>query len=140
MKKYFHKNLAVTALTLATLILPLAAFGQTPVSMPKNKNNISKDIEIGRKSAAEVDKTFPMVNDRASDAYINEVGNRLANAVPPEFQHREFNCKFNYSAEPQRHNPLSVGFYASVNPVFYLKKFQEKESPPNPMGRWGGTV
>ena len=89
-----NKNLGVMALALAMLILPLAAFGQTKISMPRNKNDISKDIEIGRKSAAEVDKTFPMVNDRTSDAYINEVGNRLANAVPPEFQHREFNCKF----------------------------------------------
>ena len=92
--KVLNKNLGVMALALAMLILPLAAIGQTKISMPKNKSNISKDIEVGRQSAAEVEKTFPMVNDRTSDAYINEVGNRLANAVPPEFQHREFNCKF----------------------------------------------
>jgi beta-barrel assembly-enhancing protease len=35
-----------------------------------------------------------LINDQKSEAYINEVGNRLANAVPPEFQHREFNCRF----------------------------------------------
>ena len=72
----FNKNLGAMALVLAMLILPLAAIGQTKISMPRNKNDISKDIEIGRKSAAEVDKTFPMINDRTSDAYINEVGNR----------------------------------------------------------------
>src|ERR1700759_5447563 len=90
----FNKDLRAVALALAMLILPLAAIGQTKISMPKNKKSINDDIAIGRKSSAEIDRTFPMVNDRASDVYINEVGNRLANAVPPEFQHPEFDCKF----------------------------------------------
>ncbi len=88
----FSKKLVLLAL--ASLILSWTAFGQTKISMPKNKNNISKDIEVGGKASVEVEKTFPMLNDRVSDAYLNEVGMRLANAVPPEFQHREFNCRF----------------------------------------------
>ena len=39
--KVLNKNLGAMALALELLILPLAAFGQTKISMPKNKNNIS---------------------------------------------------------------------------------------------------
>lgn len=90
----FGKNIVALMLLGAILISPLLAIGQTKVSMPKNKNNISKDLEVGRKTASEVEKTFPMINDSSSVAYINDVGRRLANAVPPEFQHPEFNCQF----------------------------------------------
>lgn len=76
------------------LVLPASMIAQTKVSMPKNKQKISKDIEIGQKAASEVDRTYPMVNDRVSEAYIQEVGDRLARAVPPEFQRPEFNCRF----------------------------------------------
>jgi beta-barrel assembly-enhancing protease len=82
------------AFSLFTAFFVLQAAAQTKVTMPKNKNPISKDLEVGGKTAAQVEQMFPMVNDRTSEAYINEVGNRLANAVPPEFQHREFNCRF----------------------------------------------
>lgn len=94
MKKIAHTNSIIVALLLITLILPTVSIGQTKVSMPKNKNNISKDIELGQKTAAQVENMFPIINDSASVEYINEVGRRLANAVPPEFQQRQFNCQF----------------------------------------------
>lgn len=90
----FGRNLLALFALSAIYITPLAILGQTKVSMPKNKASISKDIELGSKTAAQVERTFPMINDMASEAYINEVGNRLANAVPPEFQQRQFNCRF----------------------------------------------
>lgn len=90
----FGRNLLALFALSAIYITPLAILGQTKVSMPKNKTNINKDIEVGSKTAAQVERTFPMINDVASEAYINEVGNRLANAVPPEFQQRQFNCRF----------------------------------------------
>lgn len=90
----FGKNLLALLVLSAVYITPLAVLGQTKVSMPKNKTSINKDLEVGSKAAAEVDRTFPMINDMASENYINEVGRRLENAVPPEFQHREFNCRF----------------------------------------------
>lgn len=88
------KNLTILALFSMVLILPIVSIGQTKVSMPKNKTNISKDLEVGRKASAEVERAFPLINERNSEAYINEVGRRLAAAVPPEFQHPEFNCQF----------------------------------------------
>lgn len=90
----FKANLTILMLASAMLILPGVMIGQTPVSMPKNKAKISKDIEIGQKASSEVERTFPMVKDSTSEAYIQSVGDRLARAVPPEFQHPEFNCRF----------------------------------------------
>ena len=94
MKKVIHIKPAIAVMLMSALIMTTASFGQTKVSMPKNKTNISKDLEVGQKTAAEVERTFPMVNDSASVEYINQVGRRLANAVPPEFQHPQFNCQF----------------------------------------------
>ena len=88
------KSLSAMFLMSAMLLPSIAIFGQTKVTMPKNKNSINKDIELGSKTAAQVERTFPMINDMASEAYINEVGQRLANAIPPEFQQRQFNCRF----------------------------------------------
>lgn len=93
MKKIARINLAMSLL-LSIVILPLVSIGQTKVSMPKNKNKINEDLKIGQQTSAEVERAFPLINDSASVAYINEVGRRLANAVPPEFQHPEFNCQF----------------------------------------------
>jgi beta-barrel assembly-enhancing protease len=90
----YAKTLGYLLILSVIFILPSAVAAQTKVTMPKNKNPISKDLEVGSKTAAQVEQMFPIVNDRTSEAYINEVGNRLANAVPPEFQHREFDCRF----------------------------------------------
>ncbi len=94
MKNIARKNLVIGALLVVSLMLPIVSFGQTKVTMPKNKQKISKDIEVGGKTAAQVNQMFPMINDQQSVAYINEVGRRLANAVPPEFQQPAFNCQF----------------------------------------------
>ncbi len=88
----FGRNLMFLAL--GSLILSVSAFGQTQISMPKNKKKIEEDLKIGRQASAEIERVFPIINERNSDAYINEVGNRLINAVPPQFQHPEFNCRF----------------------------------------------
>jgi beta-barrel assembly-enhancing protease len=90
----FGKNLLALLALAAIYVSPLAILAQTKVSMPKNRNSINKDIEVGSKAAAEIERTFPMVNDMAAERYINEVGMRLANAIPPEFQQRQFNCRF----------------------------------------------
>jgi beta-barrel assembly-enhancing protease len=90
----FARNFGYSIALSIILILPVSIIAQSKITVPKNKTNISKDLEIGSKTSAQVEQLFPMVNDRASDAYINQIGMRLANAVPSEFQHREFNCRF----------------------------------------------
>lgn len=98
MKKSFRSNYgkSLTALGLmwAMLILPLAAFGQTRVSMPKNGYSIQDDVRAGREAAAQVERQMPILNDSASTAYVQQVGQRLVNAIPAEFRHPEFQYTF----------------------------------------------
>jgi Zn-dependent protease with chaperone function len=98
MKKSFRgnlkKNLAAMSLMWAMLILPLAAFGQTRVSAPKNNTPIQRDVQAGRQAAAQVEQQMPVLNDAESTRYLQQVGQRLVNAIPAEFQHPEFQYTF----------------------------------------------
>ena len=75
-------------------LLPLAAIAQTRITVPKNKNPISKDIELGNKTAQQVDKQYPILNDAIATRYVQSVGNKIVRAVPAEFSHSEFDCEF----------------------------------------------
>jgi beta-barrel assembly-enhancing protease len=75
-------------------IMSVSIFGQTVVKMPKNKNPISKDIELGRQYSAEAEKIFPILNDAESTRYVQDVGRRLSRSIPAEYQHPEFNYEF----------------------------------------------
>jgi beta-barrel assembly-enhancing protease len=94
MKNAFTRKLITVAVASAMMIAPLAALAQTRISAPSNKYKIQDDIKLGRDTAAQVDRQFPILNDFQSSQYIEEVGRRLANSIPPEFQHPEFQYSF----------------------------------------------
>lgn len=95
MKKYnLGKNVTTMMLAWAMLIMPLAAFGQTRISMPKNKYKVQDDIKLGREAAQQVEQQMPILNDYEATRYLQEVGRRLVNAIPAEFQHPEFQYSF----------------------------------------------
>jgi beta-barrel assembly-enhancing protease len=94
MKKGLGKNLTAMMLLWAMLIVPLAAFGQTRISMPKNRYKIEDDIKIGQQYSREVEQQMPILNDYEATRYVQSVGNRLENAIPPEFRQPQFNCTF----------------------------------------------
>ncbi|MCA1623992.1 MAG: M48 family metallopeptidase [Acidobacteria bacterium] len=95
MKKHnLGKNLTAMMLAWAMLIMPLAAFGQTRISMPKNKYKIQDDVRIGREASAEVERQMPILNDYEATRYVQDVGRRLVNAIPSQFQHPEFQYTF----------------------------------------------
>lgn len=93
-KNNLGKNFASVLVVWAMLLMPLASFAQTRISMPKNDYPISKDVQIGREAVREVEQQMPVLNDYAATNYVQDVGRRLVNAIPPEFQHREFNYQF----------------------------------------------
>lgn len=95
MRKFnLKKNLAAFTLVFAMLTMPFATLGQTQIKMPKNDYDIKKDVEIGRQNAAEVERQFPILRDSQAERYIDNIGNRLVNGIPREFQHREFRYQF----------------------------------------------
>ncbi len=95
MKKYnLGKNFAAIALVLTMVMMPLAAIGQTRISIPKNKYSVQDDVKLGQQAAQEVEQQMPILNDSETTRYVEKVGRRLVSAIPPQFQHREFRYQF----------------------------------------------
>lgn len=95
MKKYnFNKSFAAFALVWSMLMLPIASFAQTRIDMPKNKYNVQDDVKIGREASQEVEKQFPILNDYEATRFVENVGERLVRAIPPQFQQPAFDYRF----------------------------------------------
>ncbi len=88
------KNGMMWLLAFAMLVTPLAGFGQTRISVPKNKYKPSDDVQLGRQAAVEVERQMPILRDQMVESYVESVGRRLVAAIPPEFQHPEFRYSF----------------------------------------------
>src|SRR5215210_9045575 len=85
---------AALMLALAVFLMPLAALGQTRIEMPKNKYSVAQDVQLGQQASREVYQQFPMLQDGDVRGYVNRVGQSLAAAIPPEYQHSEFRYTF----------------------------------------------
>ena len=74
--------------TIAALTLSLTftsfAVAQTKIVAPKNKYSVSEDVKLGREAAAQAKKELPMLNDDRVDDYVERIGRRLADSVPPD--------------------------------------------------------
>src|ERR1700681_2031317 len=84
----------VWLMAMAILMTPLAAFAQTQIVLHANKYKPSDDVKLGRQAAAEAERQFPLLRDEEVNAYVENLGQRLVAAIPPEFQHPEFRYYF----------------------------------------------
>jgi Zn-dependent protease with chaperone function len=75
--------------TSATLVV-----GETRITPPSNKYTPEQDVQLGRQAADEVRQQLPIMKDDAITSYIEDVGRRLAAAIPPELQHSQFRYTF----------------------------------------------
>lgn len=78
----------------AFCLSPIAAIGQTSVSAPKNKYKVQDDVELGRKTAQQVEQKYPILPDEDANAYVERVGQRLVAAIPPQFRQPAFDYQF----------------------------------------------
>jgi hypothetical protein len=86
-----------TRLFLSSVVLTLSvtlASGQTKVTPPANKYTPAQDVELGRDAAAQVRKQLPIMRDDAVTSYVEDIGDRLEDAIPQEWEHPEFNYTF----------------------------------------------
>src|SRR5436190_1770912 len=67
---------------------------QTRVIAPANKYSPADDVKLGQEAAQEVEKQMPVMHDAEVNNYLNSIGRRLADSIPPEFQHPEFRYTF----------------------------------------------
>jgi Zn-dependent protease with chaperone function len=89
-----NRTFAALITLFAVFALPFSAIAQTQIKPPKNKYKVADDIKLGKQAAAQAEKEFPVLNDAAATRYVADVGRRLAAAIPPEFQHPEFQYTF----------------------------------------------
>ena len=94
MKLIRNRSLKAAVLAFTMAALPLAAFAQTRVSMPKNKYKVQDDIRLGNQASREVERRYPMLDDAAARDYVARLGEKLVSAIPAEFQQPAFDYQF----------------------------------------------
>jgi len=86
--------LLVLTIAVAITILPVAICGQTEIKLHSNKFQPADDVKLGQQAAAQAEQQMQLVRDPELGAYVERVGEHLAAAIPPEFQHPEFHYYF----------------------------------------------
>jgi hypothetical protein len=67
---------------------------QTRITPPDNKYTPAQDVQLGREAAVEAEKQLPVMRDDEVTSYVEGIGQRLVNAIPPELRHPEFRYSF----------------------------------------------
>jgi Zn-dependent protease with chaperone function len=82
---------------LITLLLALAVAdlsAQTKITPDKNSYSVADDVKVGQEAAVEAKKQLPMLNDDRVDAFVENVGARLAAAIDGGLRHAGFRYTF----------------------------------------------
>lgn len=81
--------------TLATITLSVALLGgQTRIVPPKNKYPPQQDVELGREAAEQARQELPLMRDDNVTSYVDDLGKRLIQGIPAEFQQSAFQYTF----------------------------------------------
>jgi hypothetical protein len=77
-----------------SVALATTAAAQTKVTAPENGYSVADDVKLGQEAAAQARKELPMLNDNRVDDWVEEIGERLVDAIPAEFQQDGFRYTF----------------------------------------------
>jgi beta-barrel assembly-enhancing protease len=75
-------------------VLGLSLTAQTRIQPHENSYTPEQDVEVGRQAAAEVRQQYPMLNDRTTEDFVEQIGRRLVNEIPEEFRQPVFRYTF----------------------------------------------
>src|SRR5438445_12926087 len=81
-------------LFLAVVLAAEVASAQTRVVPPKNSYTPAQDVELGQQAAAQAEQQLPVMRDDEVTSYVQSIGRRLVDAIPPELQHPAFRYSF----------------------------------------------
>src|SRR4030095_5956083 len=70
------------------------SWAQTHIVAPKNGYSVADDVKLGQEAAAQVRKEMPLLRDERVDGWVDDVGDKLAAAIPAEYRHSEFRFTF----------------------------------------------
>ena len=82
---------AVAAFLAVTVSLGVA---QTRITPPKNSYTPAQDVEIGQQATKEIEQQLPLLRDDSIESFVDRIGQRLVQVMPPELEHREFRYSF----------------------------------------------
>ena len=85
------KAATIAAIT-AALTLSLGA--QTRIEPDKNSYSPEQDVELGRQASAEVRRQLPMLNEQRTDAFVEDIGDRLVAEIPDYLRQPAFGYTF----------------------------------------------
>ena len=74
--------------------LTLSAGAQTRIEPDKNSYSPEQDVELGRQAAAEVRQQLPLFNDQTTNAFVEDIGERLVAEIPDYLEQPEFRYSF----------------------------------------------
>ena len=94
MTQLLHRCRPYIPLTAAVLALTLSASAQTKITPDKNSYTPAQDVQLGQEAAAEAKKQLPMLNDGRVENFVEDVGDTLVEAIPPDLRHAEFRYTF----------------------------------------------
>jgi beta-barrel assembly-enhancing protease len=94
-KSTFRQRALIAWIALVAItVMPFTALAQTQIKYHSNKYSPQDDVKLGRQAAQEAESQFPLLRDETVRSYVESVGRRLVAAIPPEFQHPEFQYYF----------------------------------------------
>ena len=82
--------------TVACLALTASlTVAQTRITPPKNSYTPAQDVEIGQQATREIEEQLPLLRDERIESFVDRIGERLVQVMPPELEHPEFRYSFN---------------------------------------------
>src|SRR5438132_9425302 len=93
MKSFPLKSRSASVAVALALSSTLVA-AQTQITAPNNSYTPAQDVELGQKAAAEARQQLPVMRDDEVTSYVEDIGRRLAAAIPSELRHSEFHYTF----------------------------------------------
>src|SRR4030095_9907700 len=79
---------------LAGITLAGSGAAQTTVTPPKNSYSPQQDVQLGREAAGEVRQQLPLLNDERTEHYVESIGQRLVEHIPPNLRQPAFRYSF----------------------------------------------
>jgi len=84
-----------SAIAIAISFLSIAGgIAQTRIVAPANNYSPAQDVELGQQAATQARQTLPVMRDEEITAYVQTIGRRLVDAIPPDLRHPEFGYTF----------------------------------------------
>src|SRR4026209_2976545 len=75
-------------------LLAVTLAAQTAITPPDNKFSIAQDLQLGQRAATQVEEQLPIMSDDAVASYVEGIGHRLVEAIPPSLKQAEFKYTF----------------------------------------------